>query len=530
MENPAYEKLKELRTRKDLTIRPTPHLRDTYIALDGVEKPFSLRYYQIQGMLHLLTMPRFVLGDDCGIGKTPTTIVALCFLWEKNPSMKAIILTNKSAVEQWASEFMKFTKGIRVLTCKGTPKQREVIRKKYEASTDPTVLIMGYRSAVGDFTHIQEWKDYSIVFDECSAFKNNSTQVHKVCHYLTSKSSRAWGLSATIIKNTLIEGWGIYRVIVPGLFGTKEGFLNDFCVIRMQQIPGSRRQIPIIVGYRPRDIQRFRETIDPFFLGRAKFEVASELPPLTTSVIKVGLSPSQRAKYDEALSGLLEVVRGGKTEEKEVTKLTAVAYCQQIVDHPDLIGGEGDSEKLDALMDLLVDGQFDGEKVIIFTKFRKMVDILMRTLEEKKIGAVRITGSENEKQRKDAQDAFQDVKSDTKVICITTAATEAINLQAAKAIIFYDTPWSAGDFLQALGRMIRIGSLHDRCFAVHLVADDTIDDRVMKVLEKKMVLVESVLGKKIKGEGDTITVSAENDISDLFAQLLHDAKVRSGGK
>ena len=123
MENPAYEKLKELRTRKDLTIRPTPHLRDTYIALDGVEKPFSLRYYQIQGMLHLLTMPRFVLGDDCGIGKTPTTIVALCFLWEKNPSMKAIILTNKSAVEQWASEFMKFTKGGEFLVVHNCPAQ-----------------------------------------------------------------------------------------------------------------------------------------------------------------------------------------------------------------------------------------------------------------------------------------------------------------------------------------------------------------------------------------------------------------------
>ena len=109
--------------------------------------------------------------------------------------------------------------------------------------------------------------------------------------------------------------------------------------------------------------------------------------------------------------------------------------------------------------------------------------------------------------------------------CITTAAAEAINLQAAKALVFYDTPWSAGDYLQILGRMIRIGSTHDRCYAIHLVCEKTIDERVVKVLSKKMGLVESVLGKRIKGEGDTgVMVDAVNDLSDLFEGLLQDAR------
>lgn len=542
MDPVQLEKLRAIRSRKDLSLRPNKFLRPTIVGFDGVERPFVIRYYQIQAILHLLASKGFVLGDDCGLGKSPCSIAALCFLWEKDPTLKAIILTNKSAVDQWAGEFHKFTIGIHVIVCKGTPKQREKAREEFLSyDQGPVVMILGYRAAVQDFSELQDLKGYLLVADECAAFKTPTTQIHKVVAHLRLQSERIWGLTATIIKNHLIEGWGIFSVITPGLFGNKGNFMDEFCITRMQTIPGTRRQIPIIVGYRPAAIQRFKDTIDPYFLGRSKMEVASDLPPLITSTIKVGMSNTQRAKYNEALEGLLEVGVVHKnesgttsligTEEKEVSKLTAVAYCQLISDHPELINVEGESEKLNALMDLLTNGELEGEKVIVFSRFRKMVDILMRELKAAKIQAVRIDGQCNEKQRKAAQDAFQDVKSNVKVICITTAASEAINLQAAKALVFYDTPWSGGEYLQILGRMIRIGSLNDRCYAMHLVTENSIDERIMKVLGKKMGLIEAVIGKRIKGEGDDdVIVSAENDISDLFTQLVQDARNVKGKK
>lgn len=364
----------------------------------------------------------------------------------------------------------------------------------------------------------------------CTAYKNNTTQVHQVCRHLSSKAERTWALTATLIKNSLIEGWGIYQVVAPGLFGNKNSFLNEYCITRMQTLPGSRRQVPVIVGYRQRDILAFREKIDPYFLGRPKSEVASDLPPLVIKHVKVPLTKFQQEKYAEALSGLLEVGKGDQAEEREVTKLTAVTYCQQIVNHPELIGCDGDSTKLDELVELLQEGDLEGEKVIVFSRFRKMIDIIVPALKKAKIRSVRITGFEDEKERRASQDAFQDPASDVTVCCITTAAAEAINLQAAKAIIFFDTPWSAGDYLQLIGRMIRIGSTHDRCYAVHLIAEGTIDDRVTKVLAKKMGLVESVLGKRIKGESDDSVVASENDLSDLFDGLVQDAKRVRGGR
>jgi len=466
------------------------------------------------------------VGNGLVNHNTLQSIGALCYVWAKAPDTKVVVLTNKSVVGQWALEFDKFCAPgeINVIACVGGPPKREKIYKEFEASTGPTVLVMGYATARRDIRHLQDWKDFVLVADEATAFKNPSTQTYQVIRHMSAQASRFWALTATLIKNNLIEGYGIYSLVVPGLFPTsKNKFMNEYCLTRLQQIPGSRRQIPVIIGYRKRDIERFREKIDPYFLSRAKFDVATELPVLTVREHKCGLTREQQAKYDEALSGLLEIDR--TSEEKETTTLTALIYCQEIVDHPDLIECEGGSDKMRELFDLLTEGDFDGEKVIVFSRFRKMIDILAEEARKKKIPCVRVTGNENEEQRKDAMREFQNPESDVRVCFITEAAKEGINLQAAKALIFYDSPWSAGDYIQILGRMIRIGSKHDRCYAVHMVARGTIDVKVMGVLRKKMKLIEQVMGKRLKGDDmDDVVVGTENSIDDLFDAMVRDAR------
>ena len=525
----AHAKLKQVRTRTDLVLKHTPLLKKTFTGFDGNEHQLKIRYYQVQGILHLVAMNRFLLGDDTGTGKTLMSITALCYVWAKDPNAKVVILTNKSVVGQWAREFEKFCVPgeINVITCIGTPAKRQKVYKEFEASKGPTVLIMGYATSRRDIKYIQDWKDFILIADEATAFKNPGTQIYQVIRHLSNQCKRFWALTATLIKNNLIEGFGIYSVLVPGLFPkTKNAFMNMYCMTRMQVIPGSRRQIPVIIGYRKEHIVMFKDKIDPYFLARAKMDVASELPVLQIKDHKVGMTRAQHLKYEEALTGLMEIDNTG--EEKETTKLTQIIYCQQIVDHPALIDCEGDSEKLNELFEMLTEGDLAGEKVIVFSRFRKMVDLLERVAEEKykmKGKTVRITGTEDEKQRTAAMEAFQDAKSDIQVCWITMAAAEGINLQAAKAVIFYDTPWSAGDYLQILGRMIRIGSEHDRCYAIHLVAKGTIDTRVMSVLRKKMKLIEAIMGKRLKGDdGDSILVSDENEISDIFSALREDAK------
>jgi len=902
-----YAKLQGIRQRKDLKLRPTHHLVETFRGLDKVERPLKLRYYQVQGVFHLLAMKRFVLGDDTGLGKTLETIATLCYIWEKDPQRKVVILTTKSAVNQWAKEFSRFTREVDVTVVKAlTPVKRAAVREAFYTAqgSHPQVLVMNYALARTDFSFLQEWTDYVLILDECfhyhtpvtladgtmeligkivsqrqpvevlswnvekgcvepckvvdwhrnplvrgsrksllslsfqyggnvrvtrnhkfalldgteveagklqkgssvsflcqstptkeqwqivlggllgdsclshpdrtlsgvvfchsekqqtyleykrevlsslgvseirfepsgynadaakggrfrlhgnpalasffesariwsgkrkrvtlswldrinplglavwyaddgslsthttlegvdrysisihtsgfslaeqellcgwlrwkwgvhaeikstkersdregvsrksypylylphdsavlflsllpgafpgveykfpgrnllnlglqtpvlslildhvvekkvwepagnsskyvynlevegnhnyfangllvtncTAVKNPSAQIHKVCKHLAGKAQRVWGLTATLIKNNLIEGYGIYKVVAPWVFEmSKTDFMRHFCVTKMQRIAGSNRQIPVVVGYRKKDILRFKETIDPYFIGRAKHDVDDELPTLLCHQVDVGLTSAQQELYAEALSGVLQVGEGDNADHKEVSQLTAIIYCQQVVNHPSLLSREGDSKKFEALLDMLTEGDLADEKVIVFSRFRKMIDLIAPALNARHKGkkkyCVRITGAETSLEREEAQDAFQDLESDTRVVCITMAGSDAINLQAAKAIIFYDTPWSAGDYLQILGRMIRIGSLHKSVFAIHLISRDTVDDRVMAVLLSKMGLVESVLGKKLKGlenDGDPFQIAQESGTKQLFESLWEDA-------
>ena len=518
------EKLRKIRANADISIRTTPMLRKTFRALDGTDKPVTLRHYQIQMVLHLMAISRFVVGDDTGCGKSLEAIATLCYLWEKNPNSKVLVLTRKSAVRQWVDEFARFTEGVTVIPCRGTPIQREEIRARFDQCTGPAVLVMGHRGVVVDFKHFQDREWGVLVIDEASVVKTPGTQAHQVMRHLSSKSQRVWGMTATLIKNNLVEGYGIYKVVEPNLFRqTLPQFIDGYCITQLINV-GRGRKVKQIVGYRRSDIERFRMMIEPFYLGRPKHQVAKELPPLTTRRVLVGMTPMQHTKYQEAIAGLLEI---GTGEEKEVTKLTAVTYCQEIVNHLGLIGCEGDSEKLDELIEMLTEGDLAGKKVIVFTRFEKMVTIGVEACEKAKIKCVRITGKEDEDERKVSQDTFQDINSDIRVVWITTAGSDAINLQMAEAIVFYDTPFSAGDYLQTLGRMIRIGSIHLRVFAIHLVCEDSIDERVMDIMDKKMALLEAVLGRRIKGdddgEDDEVIKADEGAIDELFRTLRDQA-------
>jgi SNF2 family DNA or RNA helicase len=524
MSQSVHERLKEVRQRQDLALPCPPNFRETFLKRDGSEAPLVLRPYQQQMVVHLMAMKRFVVGDDCGLGKTIESIAALCQLWKRDPNIKVVVLTKKSSVPQWESEFERFTAGVNVLVAVGTPKKRAKAHDAWEQSTGPTVLIQGYSSACNDFGTLQHWEGYTLIMDEVTVVKTPTTRVHKICRHYGSLADRVWGLTATLIKNNLMEGYGIYKVVVPTLFPmSKNGFMNNYCITRMQRVANGR-QVPMIVGYNARDIDRFRDEIDHYYLGRPKHLVAKDLPVLTTKMVRVGLTRFQHEKYQEALSGLLEL---GDGDERETTQLTALIYCQEIVNHPALIEyPDYTSEKLDALMDMVTDGgDLHDEKVIVFSRFKEMVNTAMPVLEKAKIKCVRVTGDENEAQRKAAMDAFQDPKDPTRVIFITMAGGDAINLQAAKALVFYDSPWSAGDYLQIVGRMIRIGSDHDTCYAIHLVCRDTIDERVQQVVRKKMGLIEKVLGERVKGKtAPDVIFKAGGEVRDIFDAVVQDAR------
>lgn len=551
--NAVYEKLKQIRASKDLVLKPTPMLRSEILGMSGKPEPFRLRYYQSQGIFHLLALTRMVLGDGTGLGKTVEIIGALCYLWPKEPNNKVMVVAPKSAIRQWRSEILRFTTGVQVFVASGTAAERKAAYEAWEAAPtgegDPkSVLIVNYHGLVRDWDtggfvpllpngHPDPkkpvvpgllnritggMKDLVIVYDEATAFKNVSTKTWQTVRMLSDRSKRVYGLTATLLKNKLEEGFSIYKAIRPDVFGTKTAFMSDYCVVKLQAVKGNRK-IPIIVGYK--NLQHFRDRIDPYFLGRPKHVVSDELPTLTTREITFEINKAEDAKYGEALSGILELGDGEVKDFEENKALVSLTYCQQVVDSLSLLKFDETSEiqggifrdeaievkakgsKEQAFVDLIKD-ELDEEKVIVYTRFESLVGRLQKLLADEGVKSVRITGKENDKARAVSQAAFQNLESDTRVVFITDAGSEAINLQAASATIFYDAPWSWGNYIQILGRMIRIGSPHKGVLVYHLIAErdrekpkdrKTIDHHVLSLLRAKKHLIDRVLGEAAVG-------------------------------
>jgi SNF2 family DNA or RNA helicase len=315
-------------------------------------------------------------------------------------------------------------------------------------------------------------------------------------------------------------------VIYPGFFAERSeaAFMKNWCMTKEVQTPmknGGFMKRRVITGYKKEKLLQFKKKIDPFFISRSTREIAKELPSLVVQQVHVGLTKQQKDKYKEALDGLLTIDQTG--EEKETTLLSQLIYCQQIVDHPNLIECEGNSEKLNVLIDLLENSDLSQQKVIVFSRFRKMIDIIEEVFNKRKITNVRITGAEKEQERTRSKTAFSRKDSGIRVCLINEAAKEGMNLQAAETIVFYDTPWTGGDYIQLIGRMIRIGSVHACVRALHLVCKNTIDQRVLQKLSASMAVIEAIVGERLRGEGSDLFEEKVN-AKELMDLMLQDRK------
>lgn len=544
----VYPKLLELRKSKKATLKKNKYLKETT----------KLRYYQVIGSLHMIMLSRMVLGDGTGLGKSLENIAAYTWLLEKDPTLKWLIVCQKSAMYQWAEELDKFTQGItyRVISNEQKGVSNRQARQEHYTAFSENVMIINYNPILEEYEQIKEilGSNYMICWDECIAFKNRKTKTHFAAEQLSGSAQRVYGLSATIIKNGLEEVYGIYNVVVPGLFGRITHFRKAYCVQKKMRlkIKGKIRKIPKTIGYK--NLKKFKDTIDPYFLIRRKKDVASELPQLISKQAVLEMSDEQSDLYRDALNGivyeekikqeyyeLLDIIRQNEnidektmnqynelkkkydqfsTEDgKRKGKLAALTYCQMVSNGPGLIKAEGRSSKEEEFIRIMTE-ELSTEKVILFTRFKRGIPFLEIQCERNKIDYAKITGDQSSKERDIARQRFQ-TDPNCNLIFITTAGSSSLNLQAASTIIFYDTPWSYGDLVQTIGRAQRIGSLQEHIVLIHFVNKNTIDAKVLKRVSEKKNLSDEILGNTSEGALD-FTKNDENMIDDLFEDLLKD--------
>jgi SNF2 family DNA or RNA helicase len=398
----------------------------------------------------------------------------------------------------------------------------EEFQEKYEQAkslSHPTKKVNGILDYIKELKKSNPDAKLILVMDEMHKVKNYKSQIHQAVKELSLQCERLYGLTATPVKNHLIEFFSIFKILKPSLFPKITHFMNEYCVTKLQSIGGGR-QVPVIVGFK--NLKQFVVKIEPYYLSRKKYEVAKELPQLITREIPCELTDVQEELYGIAETGLL----GTDPDSEESEILKSLVLCQQAVDSPYLIADEngepfeGPSSKEDMILELL-ENDLDEKKVIIFSRFERMISRIEKILDEEKIKCVRITGKENKpSEREKAKNLFQDTNSGINVILITTAGSESINLQSAEYLIFVDSPFSFGDYIQIVGRMIRIGSTHQNVVAFHLVAErqngkKTIDHHVLDILKKKKRLIDQVAGSNLPNALDF-----KSGTKDIFSSMV----------
>lgn len=389
----------------------------------------------------------------------------------------------------------------------------------------PPTVIPGVLNYVKELRSRDPDVKVMFVMDEVHWLKNHQGKMHKSLTQLAALADRRIGMTATPVKNRLMEFFALFRIVQPSLFPKVTYFQNEYCIMKLQPI-GKGRKVPVVVGHSKKQLEKFSSAVEPYYLSRKKHDVAKELPQLVTREILCELTPEQEELYELAELDLIE--SGSDPDAERADVLKSMTMVQQACNAPQLLMDpdteepfDGGSSKRQAIVETLTE-DLVGVKTIIFSRFEKMISLIEQDLIREKVKYVRITGKESKaKERNEAKDLFQDPGSGTDVILITLAGGESINLHAAEHIVYVDSPWSWGDYVQINGRAIRIGSKNQSVLATHLIARrrsgaKTIDDYVIKKLRQKKVLADAVAGESLK---DGLKFVQSDDHMDIFGMI-----------
>ncbi len=480
--------------------------------IKGTRKPRNLkaqlRPYQEQGLHWLWFLHEIgsggVLADDMGLGKTVQTLALLLAVKNedskiegKRKPFKALIVAPTSVVTNWLREMDRFAPSLRHALWHGAER-----KERQDELEDADVVVTSYALLRRDEEMLKEIDWRYVIVDEAQQIKNPLSATARAAKRL--KSDRRLALSGTPIENRLSEIWSIFDFVSPGLLGPLDKFEERY----------SR---PIDAGDKTA-AARLRATIHPFILRRTKAEVARDLPEKIETDQFCELTGEQAALYAAVLKEvraqvLGEVERQGLAR-SHIQILAGLTRLRQAACDPRLLGlprqfGDEDSGKLVALRDLVETCLEGGHKVLVFSQFVSMLQIIKRAMDEDGVKYEYLDGST--KDRQSIVDHFQQDDGPPVFLISLKAGGSGLNLTAADTVIHFDPWWNPAVEDQATDRAHRIGQTRV-VTTYRLIAKGTIEEKILELAEKKRELVGAVLSEDVGGAKKL----TKGDLEDLF--------------
>jgi SNF2 family DNA or RNA helicase len=366
----------------------------------------------------------------------------------------------------------------------GTQPER---REKIKAYQNYDVLVTSYDLLKRDIAEYEECHFAYQVIDEAQYIKNHTTAAAKAVKIIHSRTRYA--LTGTPIENRLSELWSIFDYLMPG-------FLYEYGTFR------SELEIPITKEKEETATQRLRRMVAPFILRRCKQDVLKDLPEKLEEVQYARMGATQQRLYDAQVLHMRELLENETDEAYERNKIQVLAELtriRQICCDPALFleNYDGESAKREACMDR-VRSAIEGEhKILLFSQFTSMLELLEKDLKAEGISYYKIIGATPKEQRMELVRRFN--QDDTPVFLISLkAGGTGLNLTGADVVIHYDPWWNQAVQNQATDRAHRIGQ--KRVVSVYqLIVKDSIEEKIQKMQEAKKNLADEILGGEVGG-------------------------------
>ena len=467
-----------------------------------VEVSNVLRKYQKEGFKWLRSVEELgfggILADDMGLGKT-LQIISLLMDAKKNGRLKkALIVCPASLVYNWSEEISKFdTKGeLRVSVLAAAKEERQKSIEEHEAFD---IYISSYDTLRRDISLYHDMRFSHQIIDEAQFIKNQNTGVAKAVK--TVKADIKYALTGTPIENRLSELWSIFDYIMPGFLYSYNSFKSKY-------------ENTIVKDGNDESAKLLSKMISPFVLRRLKSEVATDLPDKIEEVRVSRFDKKQQLAYDTELTKLKNVLNGNEEyNSSKMIILSEITKLRQICCDPGLIFEDytGDSAKLETCIDLVKSGIEAGHKILLFSQFTSMLDIIKKRFEEENISSYVITGSTSKEKRIKLVNDFNN--DDTNVFLISLkAGGTGLNLVGADIVIHYDPWWNFAAQNQATDRAHRIGQ-KNKVTVYRLIAKGTIEEKIVKLQESKKDLADRVLNFE---EGISLANISKEELLELL--------------
>lgn len=443
-----------------------------------------LRSYQKTGFKWLKTISTFGLGgilaDDMGLGKTLQIISLL--LDNDNKSIPSIVICPSSLIYNWLKEVEKFAPSINTIALVGNKQQRTLLLENLK---NIDLIITSYDLLKRDIEAYEKFSFKYCILDEAQYIKNSYTQNAESVKRINSNVRFA--LTGTPIENSLSDLWSIFDFIMPNFLLNYNKFKNNY-------------ENPIIKNNNTEILHKLHKMIEPFVLRRLKKDVLKDLPDKIVTLSYTEMNETQKKLY---LSELIKINEEFKKEienngfnKNKIIMLALLTRLRQICCHPSLFleNYNGESAKLNQCMQLVKNCIDSNHKIIIFSQFTTMLDIIASEFDQNNISYYMLTGKTKVNDRITLIDKFNN--DDTSVFLISLkAGGTGLNLTSADIVIHFDPWWNNSVENQATDRTHRIGQ-KNKVQVYKMIVKDTIEEKIQLLQNKKQHLCDSIITEK----------------------------------